>query len=279
MSQTEVDGRFWLRIDGNSFAGSGRIELLEQIQASGSISAAARAMGMSYKAAWDAVDAMNNLAERPLVLRQAGGAHGGGTVLTAHGLRVIEQFRHAETIYQRFLEELTRSTGELGDVWSLMRALSMRTSARNHWLGSVRELRTGAVNDEAVIDLGHGLAIRAAITRESSQALGLERPGRRVHVLVKAPFVLLAEPVENARYSAGNQFPGTVESVSDGAVSVEITIAIGHGRTLTALASRELAAEPWLAPGVAVLALINPSHVILATSDWAAAIPQESITP
>lgn len=110
MTHTKLDGRFWLSIDGHSFAGSGRITLLEQIRDTGSISAAARAMGMSYKAAWDAIDAMHQLAEQPLVLRQAGGRRGGGTALTPHGRHLIEHFRRAEAAHRRFLAELGRST-------------------------------------------------------------------------------------------------------------------------------------------------------------------------
>jgi molybdate transport repressor ModE-like protein len=56
------------------------LELLERIDASGSISAAASAMGMSYKAAWQAVEGINNLSHEPLVVRQPGGSTGGGTL-------------------------------------------------------------------------------------------------------------------------------------------------------------------------------------------------------
>lgn len=267
MTQTDVDGRFWLNIDGRSFAGSGRITLLEQIQATGSISAAARAMSMSYKAAWDAIDAMNNLADRPLLLRQAGGHHGGGTVLTPYGERVIEQYRRAEASHQRFLSGLAEFSGELGDVWSLMRTLSMRTSARNHLLGTVVGRLPGAVNDEIVVDIGQDLQIRASITCESSKALGLEEPGRKVHVLIKAPFVMLAATGEGARYSAANQFPGTVQELLPGAVNAEVRVAIGHGRTLTAMVSREVTADEWLQPGRPVMALVSAAHVVLAISD------------
>lgn len=114
MTQAELEGRFWLSIDGHSFAGRGRITLLEQIRETGSISAAARAMRMSYKAAWDAIDAMNKLADQPLVVRQAGGPHGGGTALTPYAKRLIEQFRQAEAAHRRFLVELGETTGSLG---------------------------------------------------------------------------------------------------------------------------------------------------------------------
>ncbi|HRJ61773.1 MAG TPA: LysR family transcriptional regulator, partial [Azospirillaceae bacterium] len=58
--------------------GETRVRLLEAVGREGSISAAARAVGLSYKAAWDAVDAMNNLFGRPLVGAQTGGRKGGG---------------------------------------------------------------------------------------------------------------------------------------------------------------------------------------------------------
>jgi molybdate transport system regulatory protein len=72
------------------------LELLERIDASGSISAAANAMGMSYKAAWQAVEAMNNMSEQPVVARQPGGRHGGGTTLTEYGRRVVAAYRRLE---------------------------------------------------------------------------------------------------------------------------------------------------------------------------------------
>jgi molybdate transport system regulatory protein len=83
----EVEGRFWLNIEGKGFPGLGRIEVLEQI--------GTRAMGRSYKVAWDSIDAMNNLADEPLLIRHVGGGHGGGTRLTESGQRMIAQHRAA----------------------------------------------------------------------------------------------------------------------------------------------------------------------------------------
>ena len=88
-AQIEVGGSLWLASGGKdgAAAGHGRIALLRAIDAHGSISAAAREMGMSYKAAWDAIDAINNLAGTPLVVRETGGKGGGGTRLTPQGKR------------------------------------------------------------------------------------------------------------------------------------------------------------------------------------------------
>ena len=76
--------------------GPGKIELLEQIAAFGSISAAARGMEMSYKRAWDLVEEMNSIFGKPVVAAQTGGKHGGGAQLTTVGLAVVSRFRAIE---------------------------------------------------------------------------------------------------------------------------------------------------------------------------------------
>lgn len=85
--------RCWVEVDGMKFFGPGRADLLEQLEKSGSITKAAKALGMSYKKAWAMVDEMNTLARRPLVIAQKGGRHGGGTRLTAAGSEALSAFR------------------------------------------------------------------------------------------------------------------------------------------------------------------------------------------
>ena len=85
-----------INLDPEGRIGPGKIDLLEQIASLGSISAAARAMDMSYKRAWDLVDEMNMLFGRPLVAAQTGGKHGGGAMLTPFGMTVVTRFRAIE---------------------------------------------------------------------------------------------------------------------------------------------------------------------------------------
>lgn len=103
-----VDGRFWIEQDGQPLAGRGRIELLERIRDGGSISDAAKAMKMGYKAAWDAVEAINRASRQPVVVRTKGGRTGGGTQLTPHGAVLIEVFRNMEQDHACFLAGLQR---------------------------------------------------------------------------------------------------------------------------------------------------------------------------
>ena len=78
--------------------GPGKAELLEHIAASGSISAAARAMRMSYKRAWQLVDDMNRSFRSPLVAAAAGGSQGGGALLTKNGVQVLNAYREIQQL-------------------------------------------------------------------------------------------------------------------------------------------------------------------------------------
>jgi len=100
--QLKADGRFWLTLDGRNFLGRGRIELLQRIRETGSISKAAKDMKMSYKAAWDAVDAMNAAWQSPLV--ESGPT---GSRLTADAEKLIAAFQKAEASHTAFMQKLT----------------------------------------------------------------------------------------------------------------------------------------------------------------------------
>jgi molybdate transport system regulatory protein len=88
-----------LRILGKDFPamGPGRAELITRIGKTGSISAAARSMGMSYRRAWQLVEAMNESFSEPLVMTAVGGKRGGGAVVTPFGKRLVKTFRAMET--------------------------------------------------------------------------------------------------------------------------------------------------------------------------------------
>lgn len=101
-------GSFWIVCDGHAFLGRGRVTLLEEIGNTGSISKAAKRMGMSYKKAWRLVEAMNDMAGSPLVVRTSGGTGGGGTTLTEEGQHMIQAFRKIDAKYRAFLDEVMK---------------------------------------------------------------------------------------------------------------------------------------------------------------------------
>src|SRR5579863_5010341 len=166
--------------------GAERIALLEAIGEHRSIAAAAKAVGLSYKGAWDAVQALNNLFDQPLVLTRTGGRQGGEATLSRRGVDAIRGFRSVEAELARLAAALdkTASAGR-PPLSALLWSLGMRTSARNALRGVVESVKDGAVNAEVVLRIGEGAAITAIITRESVRDLGLA-PGRDALALIKS---------------------------------------------------------------------------------------------
>ena len=91
--------QFRLRIyrDDSIAIGPGKIALLEAIAETGSISAAGRQLGMSYRRAWMLIDEMNRALNSPAVSTASGGAHGGGSVLTPVGEQIVRHYRAIES--------------------------------------------------------------------------------------------------------------------------------------------------------------------------------------
>ena len=261
----DIDCTLWLNRKSEGYLGGRRVELLESIGATGSISQAAKQIGMSYKAAWDAVDAMNNLAEKPLVIRNVGGLHGGGTELTEFGRQMIDVYRFMQSEYQRFLQKMKIGTSEFNGINNLLRIIAMKSSARNQLRGKVKSVKKGAVNGDVILDLGDGLEIFANITNESIDDLQLA-PGREAIAFIKSSFVILS-PDENVRISARNRLTGTIIKTIPGAVNSEIKIELAGGRILTAIITNDSLQEFGFAQGSRCTALVKASHVILAVSD------------
>ncbi len=103
--QLHINGRIWLETAGDRFMGIGRLELLRHIQQTGSINRAAKAMGMSYKRAWDLVQSMNTQADVPLVSTQTGGSTGGGAVVTEAGEKYLTYYQGLQTRFQQFMAD------------------------------------------------------------------------------------------------------------------------------------------------------------------------------
>jgi molybdate transport system regulatory protein len=259
-----LQGALSITVGGQAFGGTARIALLAGIAVTGSISQAAKQLGMSYKGAWDAIDAMNNLAGEALVERVAGGKGGGGTRLTARGAQLVANFHTIEQVHRDFVERLNRQTGAaaLADDVALISRLNMKTSARNQFFGTVTRVTPGAVNDEIALNIAGGHTIVAIVTHESADQLGLH-PGVQAFALVKASSVILVAHDEPARFSARNQLYGTVARLMPGAVNAEVVVALPGGGTIAAIVTMDSIAALALAEGRPVGAMFKASSVIL----------------
>jgi molybdate transport system regulatory protein len=258
MDGIALDGEIWMTVGGEHLGGPGRIALLAKIAECGSITQAAKAIKMSYKAAWDAIDAMNNLAGEPLVERLAGGKGGGGTRLTARGEQLVANFRLIEREHRDFVQRL----GGVADDYLLVRKMSMRTSARNQFSGTVTQVKRGAVNDEVVLEVAGGHAIVAIVTHESVDNLGLQ-VGAEAFALVKSSSIILVTGEDNARYSARNRLAGTIARIEPGAVNTEVVIDLAGGGTMAAIVTRDSSEAMGLAVGGRAAAIFKASSVII----------------
>jgi molybdate transport system regulatory protein len=260
--ETSIDGMVWLANGNGARLGYERLRLLEEIAATGSISQAARNLELSYKAAWDAVNAINNLADEPLVVRQAGGRHGGGTQVTPAGLQLIEMFRQMEGEWRELLASMDRHLRDFAGFQQLMQRLSMRTSARNQLQGKVLEIKRGVVGAQVTLALSDKEQLVAVITNDSVDTLGLTE-GREVYALIKASFVTLTPADDCFRTSARNRLTGTISAVRNGPVNSEVVLDLDGGKTIAAVITRESVQTLGLATGERAAALIKAAHVIL----------------
>jgi len=257
--------------------GDKRIRLLEAIALHGSLNRAARAVPLSYKAAWDALDEMNNLAEAPLVVRTIGGAGGGGTRLTEHGLQLVALYRAMESSQQDLLDRVSSpralaaavaaSNDDSGELRTLLRRMSMRTSARNQLAGTVLGVRTAGGLSQVRLRLEGDEELVAAITPESAETMAL-RPGSAAYALVKAPWVRITSSAPR-RSTLRNAYEGTIAQVQTGAARTQIVLTTAGGRSIAASMAKAsgVVGMRRMKVGDAAWAGFATESVILATFD------------
>jgi len=103
--------RLHIHLEGEHSLGPGKVQLLEEVRAQGSISAAARAMGMAYRHAWEMIDDLNQGLGRAVVETASGGQDGGGAQLTKFGEQLVRRFRAMEAATNRAIAADLRALG------------------------------------------------------------------------------------------------------------------------------------------------------------------------
>jgi molybdate transport system regulatory protein len=244
--------------------GRERIRLLQAVAREGSISAGAKVAGLTYKAAWDALDAMANLFGRPLLETRTGGKAGGGASLTPIGIRVIEAYNRLEAEMTRVLRMLEPELAGSGiSPLHLISGFLMRTSARNALRGTIKKIRSDTLNAEIAVTVSDGTSIYALVTNESVRALGL-CVGREAILLIKASFVVIVPGEQAPPTSVRNCLRGVVQRCDTSPISAEVVLDIGGGKTLAATITAASVAALALAPGQPACALFDAAHVIVA---------------
>lgn len=192
-----------------------RLQVLRALDGCGSISQAAREVGVSYKAAWQAIDTLGNLAGVPVVEKSVGGAGGGGTKLTASGQELL---RAAEAMAQARGAVMQQLQTPLP-----VQRLGIQSSMRNQWPCVVEHVEIAG--PLALVQLQHpqgDLQLTARITAESAQLLGLQA-GMPVLAMCKATAVQVALPEATP---AANTWLGQATRVIQGALGDEVAVRV-----------------------------------------------------
>jgi len=258
----DVAGSVWLHKAERRFLGEDRINLLEKIDECGSITKGAKAAGISYKTAWDTVNLMNNLSDRPLVERMTGGKGGGGAFLTPEGKEVIRRFRIIEKEHRNFLNTLAEKVSDSDQLYRFLRRIAMKVSVRNVFAGKVERLKKGAVNAEVSLTIKGGATVTAIITNGAVDNLDLKK-GSDAYAIIKASSIIIGTDLHDAKVSARNVFCGTITKVIDGPVSTEVDLEIGGGNTISAVITLESSKNLGLKEGGHACALFKASSVII----------------
>lgn len=231
-----------------------RIELLRRVGECGSISQAARSAGVSYKAAWQAIHTLTNLAGELLVDSSVGGAGGGGARLTAAGARLL---RAAEQMDAARHDVLARINDPAAQALA-----APRTSMRNHLPCTVARLDSAGPGDplvRVVLALPEGGEMTSLITRESAQLLGLV-PGLDLLALCKATAVRIGPWGDDASPADANRLPGRVLRAARGTRHDELTLTLAGDLQLVGFAAH----PNRLRAGSRAQAQVEPSAVVLA---------------
>lgn len=262
----KVVGSLWLGRDEQNLLSDKRIALLEKIANCGSITQAAKAVGLSYKGAWDAVDAMNSMFGEPLVVTMTGGKGGGGTQLTATAIRIVDAYQALRREQQRFLKAASAGIEDFDNVYQMIRRLSVKTSARNQFFGKVSAIKLGPVNVEVELTLTGGDKIHSVVTHDGLENLGLEI-GSDAWALVKASWIILALPEAAKQVSARNKLVGKITRIMLGNVNTEVVLQLDGGNTVSVVITNDSVTSLGLKEGLEVCAVFKASSVIMGVSD------------
>ncbi|WP_040975685.1 TOBE domain-containing protein [Necropsobacter massiliensis] len=256
MSETEI--LLTIKLQRQLFVDPKRIRLLKAIQQYGSINQAAKNAQVSYKSAWDHLEAMNAISPKPLLERNIGGKNGGGTMLTVYAQRLLQLYDLLEQTQQKAFAILQDESVPLDSLLSATARFSLQSSARNQFFGQVKHLRLQDIHCYVEIRVnGFPQPLIASITAQSAARLQLVC-GKEVMIMVKAPWVKLhhSPPSETQ-----NCFPANISAITDKAQVKEVILSLGNKTECCATVSK----NEQFRVNENVYCTIDPEQIVLLT--------------
>ncbi len=256
----EISSKLTLEMLGKPFLLEKRIELLHAIQKYGSISKAAKAVPMSYKSAWEAVDMMNSLSPEPIVARETGGRDGGGTKITAYGLQLLKNYAVLKEEHTRFLTRLSELTDIQSGAFKTIGRLAMQISARNQIQAEVVSVESKNVNAKIVLKLKSGQEFVSVITKEAVEDLHIEE-NQTVIAIFKSSTVLLSNLKDEK--SEENGVEGIVSKIEKDAQNAKVQVDIGNHDTIVSVMPVDSLEKMELNEGSSVKAVIKANDIMI----------------
>ena len=253
MKTTEI--LLTIKLQQTLFMDPKRIRLLKAIQECGSINQAAKHAKVSYKSAWDHLEAMNQISPKPLLERNTGGKNGGGTTLTTYAERLLQLYDLLEQTQEHAFHILQDENIPLNSLLSATAKFSLQSSARNQFFGKVtgqNEVDSRSIVSVQIDDLPRPLKV--SITFKSVERLRLIT-NKEVMVMFKAPWVIATKtPLEGQ----ANQFAAKLVSLKneEGILQLE--------GSNTEFCATMHARDGWEV-GQQLWAHVDPEQIILAT--------------
>ncbi len=254
-----------IKLSEKLFVDPKRIRLLNAIEECGSISQGAKIAKVSYKSAWDHLEAMDKISPYPLLERNIGGKNGGGTKLTAYAKRLLQLYELLAQIQAKAFDVLQDENISLQSLLSATATFSLQSSARNQFIGKVSSLKFSDINCSVGIEIaGLNKPLMAQITEKSAVRLGLVLQ-KEVLVMFKAPWV--ETYTDKPEQQCENTFQGKAIHIHHKGEKQEVIFAILDKHeiateiefcvTISAHESLQLNDTRWLA--------IQPEQILLAT--------------
>jgi molybdate transport system regulatory protein len=247
------------RLDARFFA------LLEAVAATGSINRAARTAGYSYRGAWLVLETAANLSTQPLVASATGGSGGGGSQLTEAGQALLAAWKHLHRAHHDFLRSQEAWLLAQPALAGTLRRLSLKTTARNQFTGTVSAIDNGPVTTAVTITLAGGQPITATMTTNAAKRLKLKK-GMEAVALIKSSAVVLVTDFAGFELSARNQLAGTISRLDQGAVSSLVGLTLPGGAVVTASVTNDAVDALGLHVGQDATAVIKAYAVLVAVA-------------
>ncbi|MCI2964724.1 MULTISPECIES: TOBE domain-containing protein [Shewanella] len=249
-----------LSLGDKPFANPRRISLLEQVANTGSISQGAKLAGISYKAAWDAINEMNTAMPEPVVCSEKGGKGGGGAKLTEFGERLLKVYSITSQVQAMALAALLDESVDMHSLLDVMAHFSLNTSARNQLTGRINGIDSFGLNDKISVTLAGGQQIQISVTHSSRERLQLALD-KSVLLLFKAPAVLAT--THACEVDGQNCLSGRLLSVTELGDKAELAIDIDGKDVIYSV--MPLTQMQNLAVGESCFACFDATQVILAS--------------